>query len=154
MKKIAAVLCCTALLLLAAVSAWASDECYTLSGGDYFGGDMGLILIIQAPTDGGDIYTVFGLGNDSKGDTSALLHGVTQTSGHVKEFSLRGSGPIASDKEGGVWAMYEYHLTLGPSDSGWTGTYAGEVHTTDGAEKNVSGSVTPTSCTQSQDQSQ
>ena len=142
---------CAGLLLIAAAAAWASDECYTLSGGDYFDGDMALALAIQAPSGGGDVYTVYGIGTGSQG-RSALLQGAAQSSAHVKEFSLRGSGPIGPGRNGDVWAIYEYHLTLGPGGGGWTGNYAGEIHTTDGAEKNVSGAATEINCAQAQAQ--
>ena len=149
MKKAITVLFCAGLLLIGAAAAWASDECYTLSGADYFGGDMTLGLAIQAPPEGGDVYAVYGIGKDSQGH-SVLIQGSTQSSAHVKEFSLRGSGPIGAGRHGDVWAIYEYHLTLGPGGSGWTGNYAGEIHTTDGAEKDVSGAATGINCSQVQ----
>jgi hypothetical protein len=42
--------------------------------------------------------------------------------------------------------MYEYHLALSPGDAGWAGKYAGEVHTDEGNEGDVSGAVTEVSC--------
>ena len=142
MKKVIAALFCAG-LLLAAASAWASQECYTLSGADYFGGDISLKLTLQAPSGGVD--RVSGLGEDSRGD-SFLLQGAVHPSGGDKEFSLLGSGPTGSGGAGGVYVIYTFHLNLSPGGGGWAGSYAGELHTTRGAEKNISGAATQTNC--------
>lgn len=131
-------------LLLCTVAAWASDECYTLSGGDYFGGNMTLTLVIQAPSGGG------------RG-----LHGLWHWQGLCRQLGpVPWHQPILGPHQGilppgqrrdqgrqnAVWAVYEYHLSLGPGGSGWTGRYGGEIHTTDGSEKNANGSATEISC--------
>jgi|GEM_PF-6123543 hypothetical protein len=149
MKKAITALLCAGLLLIAAAPAWASNECYTLAGGAFFGGDMTLILTIGASSDGGEVLTVTGKGVDPAHDP-IFLHGAAKTSAHVKEFSLHGSGPHIYSGLGGsshfVSVIYEYHLTLGLGDGGWTGNYAGEIHTSEGDEKNVSGAATEVSC--------
>jgi hypothetical protein len=142
MKKAITVLFSAGLLLTAA-AAWASNECYTLSGADYFGGDMSLKLTLQTPSGGVD--RVSGQGEDSRGD-SFLLQGATHPLGGDKEFSLLGSGPTGSGGAGGEYVIYSFHLNLSRGDGGWTGSYAGELHTTRGAEKDVSGAATETSC--------
>ena len=70
MKKAITVLFSAGLLLTAA-AAWASNECYTLSGADYFGGDMSLKLTLQTPSGGVD--RVSGQGEDSRGAARMII---------------------------------------------------------------------------------
>ncbi len=136
MKRILAI-CLLAGLLLVPLSALAAAECYTLVEGDYYGGNMLLSLTVQPQTEGSSASLVLGTGTDSQGDT-VLFIGTTQSSGHIKEYSLRGS---SSNGTGSLQIIYQYHLTLGPGDPLWTGTYGGEVQASDGSEKNVGGAA-------------
>jgi hypothetical protein len=149
MKKTIATLLCAG-LLSAAPAAWAYQECYTLSGGTFFAeeGDMHLILSISAPSGGGQVLKVTGKGVNASHDPN-FFHGAAKISDHAKEFSLKGSGfhiYTALFTSYSVSVMYDYHLTLSPGDSGWTGKYAGEIHTSEGEEQDVGGAVTEVSC--------
>ncbi len=131
--------CLLAVLVLLPLAAGAGTECYTLEGGDYYGGDMLLSLTIQSQVDGSDTTLVMGKGTDSRGGT-AMFIGTTQSSGHIKQFSLQGNGGDSPH------LVYSYYLTLGPSDPNWIGTYGGKVRSSDGPERDVSGPATGQFC--------
>lgn len=133
MKKVWAG-CLLAVLLLLAQTVLASPECYTLEGGDYYGGDMLLSLTIQSQVSGSDTTLVLGTGTDSQGGT-VMFVGSTQSSGHIKEFSLQGNSDDQS------YRLYSYHLTLGPGEPKWIGTYQGKIRGQEGEEKDLSGSA-------------
>jgi len=152
MKNAIGALFCAVVLLVAAGSAWAEQECYTLAGGTFFWGEgnMGLVLNISDPSGEGKVLKVTGKGINATNDP-IYFQGATRTFGLIKEFSLHGSGMHIYTSIWGQHAylvnvIYEYHLALAPKDGRWEGTYHGEIHTSEGEEKDVSGVVVSATC--------
>ncbi|MBW2617500.1 MAG: hypothetical protein JRC92_01320 [Deltaproteobacteria bacterium] len=138
MRRIKAVLLITALVVgVSASLAWA--ECFILEGGSYFGEEMTLNINWTSQPDNLSMdqpIPLNGWGVDARSNT-ALFIGTYQSSVHMQEYSLSGSGRITSEGEGIVSAFYQYHFILAPGS--WT--YDGMIYTSDGSQRTVSGSV-------------
>ena len=134
MRIIKTVLLITVLVVAGSASlAWA--ECFTLEGGSFFGEDMTLTLHLASQTESDQPIPLKGTGTDARSNT-AIFIGTYQSSVHMQEYSLVGSGLIISETPT-VSAFYQYHLILAPGS--WT--YDGIVNTTDGSKRTVSGNV-------------
>jgi len=138
MRKIKAVLLITVLVVVVSASqVWA--ESFILQGGSYFEEDM--ILNIHWSCQSENVspdqpIPLAGGGIDARSNKATFI-GTYQSSVHMQEYSLSGSGRITSEGEGIVSAFYQYHFILAPGS--WM--YDGMIYTSDGSKETVSGSV-------------